>query len=125
MVVDYANAKIYKIVSERTDRVYIGSTVNSLNKRFRNHRSVYNSLLRGKCLQCSSSFIMRHGDARIELLETFPCENKLQLTKREGELILQNTPNAVNILIPGRDMKEVQRLHKQWPARKRRIARDQ
>jgi DNA anti-recombination protein RmuC len=44
-------------------------------------------------------------DAYIELIEEYPCESKMQLNKREGE-VMRNTPNCVNRCIAGRTDKE-------------------
>jgi hypothetical protein len=39
----YSEGKIYKLTSSQTDKVYIGSTIRSLNVRFSNHKSHYKS----------------------------------------------------------------------------------
>jgi hypothetical protein len=119
MATSYANAKIYKIVSDKTHLLYVGATVQPLFRRFWGHRSKYNATLKGRRrVGCSSSSIMQYRDARIELIEMFPCENKLQLDKREAEFIAQNMPNVVNVNIPGRDRK----AYKQCPLHKKRAA---
>ncbi len=41
----------------------------------------------------------------IELLEEYPCENSIQLQKREGELIRELKP-ALNQIIAGRTIEE-------------------
>jgi len=86
--------RIYIIRSKQTDKVYIGSTVQSLNKRFRLH----------KIQDCTSQEILKYSDAEIILLECYECENKEQLKNREGEYIRQY--NCVNKNIAGRTRKE-------------------
>ena len=49
----------------------------------------------------------------IELLEECPCENFLQLTKREGELIREHK-SALNHMINGRTKKEYQEENKEY-----------
>ena len=92
----YHNGKIYTIRSPHTDKYYIGSTCNTLSKRFSQHN----------CQFSSSKIIIDYGDAYIELLENFKCENKNELNRREGELIRTHKENIVNFLIAGRTKTE-------------------
>ena len=43
MKVDYSQAKIYKITNDFNDDVYIGSTCDTLVKRFSHHKSSMNT----------------------------------------------------------------------------------
>ena len=43
-MVNYQNGKIYRIVCNTTDEVYIGSTVITLSKRLAKHNSDYRGL---------------------------------------------------------------------------------
>ena len=99
----YLNGKIYTIRSHQTDKYYIGSTIQPLHKRLHCHRKdlKYNA---GKRL--SSFEIIKFDDNYIELLEEYPCENKNQLCRREGELIRQYKNNLVNLHIAGRTLNE-------------------
>lgn len=97
----YKNAKLYAIRSHKTDRFYIGSTTQALSKRLGNHVSAYKTHLNGHGYYMTSYEILKHGDAYIELLEDFACENKEQLLKREGELIRAHQDVVVNKLVPG------------------------
>ena len=93
----YSNGKIYKIISfSNPDVVYYGSTVNSLNKRMSQHRAPSN--------KCISKQIIDFGDAVILLVENYPCENKEQLNRKEGEYILNN--DCINKVVAGRTLKE-------------------
>lgn len=94
---DYSNGKIYTIRSHQTEKYYIGSTTAPLVKRFSQHNCNYNKNKHSNIVE-----IFKHGDAYIELLEDFPCKNKNELNKREGELIRENKNNCVNINIPCR-----------------------
>jgi hypothetical protein len=73
---------------------YIGSTYNGLSRRKAGHKAK------------KSNEISRLDDFYIELLEKFPCENKDELRKREGELIREHIDKCVNVKIEGRTDKE-------------------
>ena len=60
---------IYIIRSKQTDKVYIGSTVQSLKIRFSFHKLQKD---------CSSVEILKYDDATIEVLECYECENLQQ-----------------------------------------------
>jgi hypothetical protein len=53
----------------------------------------------------SSAEIIKHGDAYIELIEEFPCDNKDQLNRREGQVI-RITDKCINKRIAGRTKAE-------------------
>ena len=92
---NYAKAKIYQVISPNHPVPYIGSTTQTLSARMRAHRAEH---------ICSSRVVIDAGDAYIELIEEFPCENKEQLNKREGEIIRQR--ECVNHRVAGRTDKE-------------------
>jgi hypothetical protein len=72
---DYSNGKIYKIVFEKNNYIYVGSTTQSLPVRFYGHkRSPTNDTMRELFIK---------DTARIILIEEFPCKNRSELTKRE------------------------------------------
>ena len=96
---NYLNGKIYIIRSPNTEEVYIGSTTQSLAKRMGEHKQLRKQ--RGT----TSIKIFEAGNAYIELVEEYPCQNKEQLNKREGE-IMRQTENCVNKCIAGRTIKE-------------------
>tara|TARA_R110002096_G_scaffold4076_1_gene19379 strand:- start:4 stop:624 length:621 start_codon:yes stop_codon:yes gene_type:complete len=92
---DFKNAKIYKLWCHEIDDIYIGSTTQSLSQRLSGHKS----------LDCSSKILFEKSNSvKIELIEEFPCDNKMQLNKKEGEHIRKN--DCVNKLIAGRTKKE-------------------
>ena len=77
---DYSKGKIYKIVSDSTNDIYIGSTSKRyLSERFSKHKYDFKT---GK-MPCSSREILKHGDARIVLIENFPCTTRNELEARE------------------------------------------
>lgn len=101
MPVDYKNGKIYKIESLEGDCVYYGSTAQpQLCKRMAQHRANYIAS-RGST---TSKNVLCFNDAKIYLVELYPCNSKEELTAREGYYIKNN--NCVNKHIPSRTKKE-------------------
>jgi hypothetical protein len=103
----YITGKIYSIRSYQTDNIYIGSTVIPLHKRFHKHRSLFKHFEEGK-KYLTSFEILKFDDNYIELLEEYPCENKMQLNRKEGELIRKFKSIAVNVRVEGQTKKEYQ-----------------
>ena len=83
-MVNYNLGKIYKIVDNTNNNVYIGSTCEpTLARRLAKHISNYNCYKNGKYSYTSSFKIFENGNYNIVLIEDFPCENKNQLYARE------------------------------------------
>ena len=106
MPINYQNSKIYTIRSHQTDKIYIGSTVNELRIRLSQHKSHYKT----KSRSCSSFEIIKYDDCYIELYEKYPCNDKYELRKREGEII--RSLDCVNKYIAGRTPKEYKKDYK-------------
>ena len=100
---DYQKGKIYKIISNETNEIYIGSTIQSLSKRLAGHRRDYKNYYGGNLKSFKSSFnILKYGDYKIVLIEEYLCDNKEQLLKRE-QYYIDNTDcvnkcRAINLL---------------------------
>ena len=102
----YHGGKIYAIRSHQTQDVYIGSTCNTLTKRLSQHKNNYTSWKRATSKKYMASYkILQYPDYYIELVEEFKCNNKMELNRREGEII-RTTPNYVNVCIAGRSKAE-------------------
>lgn len=100
----YEDAKIYRLVFTGTDKVYIGSTCSSLEKRLGQHRfCAKNPDTQSQTAACP--YICEATATAIELVEVYPCESKEQLAARERHWI-QTTPTAININTPGQTWKE-------------------
>jgi hypothetical protein len=95
---------IYKIVSDRTDKIYIGSTVKSLEERLEEHENDYELWFNREFENgyVSSFEILKYGDYKIILIEEYPCSSYKQLLKREGYYQLSSYSLCVNILIAGK-----------------------
>tara|TARA_R110000744_G_C19197623_1_gene544599 strand:- start:37 stop:552 length:516 start_codon:yes stop_codon:yes gene_type:complete len=103
---DYKNGKIYKLWSPQgtDEEVYYGSTCNDLRFRKRGHKNKDNI--------CSSKILFeKYDDVRIELIESYPCNNKAELNKKEGEYIREN--KCLNKNIPDRTQKEYYEVNKE------------
>ena len=101
---DYSKGQIYTIRNRNDDtKIYVGSTIQPLYKRFYVHKS------HSKCEENLNRllYIEVNNDWSnwyIELYENYPCNSKNELEKREGEVI--RLIGTLNKLIAGRDKKE-------------------
>ena len=105
-MVNYSEGKIYKIVSDLTDEMYIGSTTEKyLSSRLNGHKYQYRLGINNT----KSGDILKYPDARIVLIENFGCSTQNGLEAREyfqiKEHIKQNI-NVVNKHMPTRTQKE-------------------
>lgn len=81
---NYQLGKIYKLISANCAKHYIGSTtVDQLCKRLRGHKARYQAWLNGYHNYVTSFELVKQPDCTIVLLETFPCNSKDELFKRE------------------------------------------
>jgi predicted GIY-YIG superfamily endonuclease len=78
----YEEGKIYRLVCE-DGHYYIGSTIQSLTDRFKNHKT-----LSKQGVNKVYEYINDIGweNMTIELLEDYPCQNKKELSARENTL---------------------------------------
>ena len=98
---DYQNGKIYTIRC-RSDNtlIYVGSTIATLSRRLAEHRSTSKTSNQKLYQSVNGNW----SDWYIELYEEFPCDNKQQLNKREGEITREI--GNLNYQIAGRTNKE-------------------
>ena len=102
----YQKGKIYKIVSGQTDKIYIGSTNESLKRRLQCHKSRYKT----NNGACSVNEILKYDDVIILLIESYPCNTRRELEEREGFWI--GTQRCVNCQLPGTWSDEFKRERK-------------
>ena len=103
--INYQNGKVYKIWSPMSEEFYVGSSTQPLHKRLHQHRNACNnkSLWNMKLYQ-----LMREigkDNFFIELVEEYPCNEKSELCKREGQIIRELKP-TLNFRIAGRTTDE-------------------
>ena len=103
---NYKSAKIYKLTSEFTNRVYLGSTTKTLTKRLQGHKDNLKQWKNGKQRYTTSFALFELGPVNIELIENYPCDTKEELEARERYHI-KNEPNALNQRQPGRTKAEI------------------
>ena len=105
---DYQKGKIYKLWSPSKNLVYYGSTIQTLSQRLAEHiaKKKINKT------QYAAFLILDCEDYKIELVEEYPCNNKQQLEKKEGEYIKAN--ECVNKRIEGRTYKQKLEYNRQY-----------
>ncbi len=102
----YNDSKIYKIVDNTSDKVYIGSTCQKyISQRLQGHVKNYRRFVKGQHHFVSSYKILESGNYDIVLLENVNCDTVEQLRARERYFI-ETTLNCVNKQIPNRTNKE-------------------
>lgn len=121
-MVNYSNAKIYKIESISSGLVYYGSTCSPLAKRMGGHRSHYRAYLRDSSsrVHTTSFKVLEYKDARILLVESVECKSKKELNRLEGKYIKENP--CVNKQVAGQTRAEYARDWSSRPGNKERIA---
>jgi hypothetical protein len=72
---------IYKISTEKSDKVYVGSTTQPLNRRFTKHKSDFKV---NRC-ECTSRELFELGECKIEALEVLYNCTKRELVIKEQE----------------------------------------
>lgn len=80
-------AHIYKITAPDTDRIYIGSTTQTIERRFTSHKSKYKQYLNGKYHFISSFGLMDKNGVTIELIQTIENITKTELMQTERSYI--------------------------------------
>jgi DNA modification methylase len=98
---DYSKGKIYTIRCRTDDtKIYVGSTIDELSKRWGGHKA---DSKRSNMLL----YQVINGEWEnwyIELYELYPCNNKNELCRKEGEII--RLIGTLNFIIAGRTLKE-------------------
>ena len=101
---DYKNAKIYNVLNDVTDDVYVGSTCQPLSKRMAEHRGALNKKACSNFKLYKKMKEIGKEHFYIELIEDFHCDNVEQLRAREGHYIRQIA--TLNKLVAGRTKAE-------------------
>ena len=110
----YQNGKIYKIVDVGYNKCYIGSTCESLSQRMARHRQHYRESFKNNRKFVSSFRLFDEfnvENCKIELIESYPCENKAELERKEGEHI--RVTDCVNKNVAGRTVVEYRKDNKE------------
>ncbi len=111
----YKNGKIYKITDNAYTKCYYGSSISTLPQRWHKHKTSYKRYLNNEDKRYMTSFIIFEEfgieNCKIELVELFQCDSKIELEKKEGEYIKNN--ECVNKIIAGRTQKEYREDNKE------------
>ena len=97
----FQRGKIYAIRAVGSDMVYIGSTISTLTHRISCHRTDFRRYTAGKGNYITSFQLVELEGHYIELVENYPCADRNELNRREGE-IMRGTAGCVNKQIAGR-----------------------
>ena len=108
----YNNGKIYKLVSNETDKIYIGSTCKErLCQRLAKHKEHYKYWLKNEKKYISSFELFKLGNVEIVLLESINCNTKDELLKKEREYIDKYKDILVNNILRPIITKEEKKEH--------------
>jgi len=99
---DYSKCKIYQIKDTINDDIYVGSTCQPLMKRMASHKIDSKQNLRIPLYNLFNE--LGKDNFYIELYDEYPCENKIELEKKEGEITRQI--GTLNQRIAGRNHEE-------------------
>lgn len=118
----YQQAKIYKIVCEHCNEIYVGSTCEKyLSCRLGKHKS--GSKKPENCSRRFYSHMNEYGwdKARIILIENFPCNSVNELRAREDLYIQALTPsfNNNNAVIYTDKLTYIKEMHKSYVEEKK------
>lgn len=105
MSIKYNLGKIYTLRTYNDESlIYVGSTTQSLSKRYYEHKRCYKSYCNISRNYMTSFKIIECGNTYIELLESVKCNSKEELHTREGEWIRKI--DCVNKIVAGRTPKQ-------------------
>ena len=86
------SSRIYKLTSQQTPKIYIGSTKLSLNTRFVLHKTKFKNQVK----YITANELLQYQDCKIELIENVHCESRKELQEREKHYIQQYEDRCVN-----------------------------
>jgi hypothetical protein len=112
---DYNKGKIYTIrCREDPSLIYVGSTTQPLSQRWTDHKSKCNNEKSKEYNRLLYKNMRELGQDKfyIELHEYYPCENKEQLNRKEGQVI-RESHSTLNKLVAGRTFQEYRNENKE------------
>ena len=123
-MVNYQLAKIYKLVDNTNGNIYIGSTCKPyLSSRLVQHKLDYQRYIKGTYHYVTSFDILKNGDYDIILLESYPCDDKMQIRAKERYFI--ESLKCVNKHHPTKTQKEHYEENKDMRRAKQREYKNQ
>jgi hypothetical protein len=112
---NYQTGKIYKLIDNTNNDIYIGSTTQSLARRLRKHKSDsknYGKIQTKRVIKYSSHSIIMNGDYSISLLEDFACNTKDELRQKEQEWI--DKTECINSQRAYRSPEYIEKYNRDW-----------
>lgn len=109
-MVSYKNGKIYKLINSVNDKIYIGSTCQSLGDRMRSHRSAAKNPLRNSPIYSAMKNIGT-DHFKIELIESFSCKSKQELEIREFHIIRRLLRQGARLLNSSTEFRKNSQQH--------------
>jgi len=109
-MVNYSNSRIYKLVNDVDDKIYVGSTTSRLSIRKCHHKKDAKRRPNTRVYQHLNQIGWEHVD--IVLIEKYECKCKEQLHARERHWI-EELKAELNTIIPTRTQKEWRQEHKE------------
>jgi hypothetical protein len=103
--------RVYKLISEHTNDVYVGSTERTLEIRLLYHNNDYKKHMKGANHYTVAVEILKHGNVKIELIYEGEFSTRKEMYRLEGQYQL-TTENCINKCIAGRTDKEYNEAHK-------------
>jgi hypothetical protein len=103
----YQLGKIYKLTSEHTNKIYIGSTCEKLSRRLICHISHHKRWKNGNGRYITSFVLFELGLVQITLLENCNCDTKNELLSKERYWIEHHRDIIVNKYIPTKTDEEL------------------
>ena len=109
-MVNYSNGKIYKLVNNVDDKIYIGSTCDELRCRKWGHKSKLNRYPDYKVYK--HLIQVGWGNVEIILIENYECKSKEELHARERHWIDELKPE-LNKQTPTLTKREYEQINKE------------
>lgn len=106
----YQNGKVYKLVNDVDDKVYVGSTTSTLTKRKSGHKKDAVNQTNRRVYKHLNQVGWEHVE--IVLVETYPCSTKDELNARERKWIDELKPE-LNKVLPCRTHKQYRQDNKE------------
>jgi len=109
----FENGKIYKIVDDSNNNIYIGSTIQKyISTRLSGHRMSYKKYIETNKQYMTSFEILKNNNYHMELIELYPCKNSISLRTRERYWIDQL--ECVNKQMPVRTDEELKEYGREY-----------
>ena len=119
---NYQNGKIYKITNCIDNDGYIGSTCQTLSKRWYEHKCRMVNINKNHFLIYQHMLELGRDKFCISLIEDYPCNNRTELLCREGQFIRELS--TLNTVIEGRTKREWIKDNKERVAEKQKEYRE-